>query len=92
MFFKGLISSDISIDAEGRETSPGINLFQPVSDMASSPSNPALSADEVSSAMSYGSQNFSIPLSGSTIYADSLCKRAIDVFPGIITLRPGQAE
>ena len=42
--------------------------------------------------MMFGSDNFSLPLSADTIYGDSVCKRAVDQFPAIITLRPGQVE
>lgn len=42
--------------------------------------------------MAFGSNNFSLPVSAATIYGDSVGKRAVDSFPAITTLRPGQVE
>ena len=104
MFFKGLISSAVEIGADGSEHSTNLSRFQPLLDFAPSPAAPSLSvyADYPSlsnwndgrqvSMMAFGTGNFSLPLSAGTIYGDSVSKRAVDSFPAITTLRPGQVE
>lgn len=104
MFFRGLISSQVEIGAAGSEYSTSISSFQPVSDFAPSPALSSLSvyADypvlsnwnkgQPVSMMAFGSNNFSLPVSAATIYGDSVGKRAVDSFPAITTLRPGQVE
>lgn len=84
MFFKGLITSNISIDLNGVEQSEYLAEFQPIIDFG------ALDSDAL--VEKYGENNFSIPLSANTIYNESLNKKAIDNFPSITVLRPGIIE
>lgn len=93
MFYRGLISSEVDIDDNGAEVSKGIFDFQPVTDFAPSPADPALSVDNVPDSIdAYGPANFSLPLSASTIYGESVSKTAALSFPAITTLRPGTVE
>lgn len=98
MFYRGLISSEVYIDdkddkATGAEVSKGIFDFQPVTDFAPSPADPALSVDNVPDSVgAYGPANFSLPLSASTIYGESVSRTAALSFPAITTLRPGTVE
>jgi len=104
MFFRGLISSAVEIAQDGSEESTRLAEYQPVVDFAPSPANPSISAYSDYPGLSgwnlgcpasmsvFGASNFSLPLSAGTVYGDSVGKRAVDSFPVVTTLRPGQVE
>jgi len=91
MFFRGLISSDISVLSSGFEATPGISAFQPVVDMQASRVEAPLSAYSPA-LMQFGEGNFALSLSSRTVYSDSLGRRAVEQFPAIVQIQPGSVE